>query len=372
MSSILIVGAGPAGLAIAGRLTHANIPFHIVEKAPMIGSSWHAHYDRLHLHTIKKHSHLPYLPFPENYPTYVSKQQLIDYYESYAIHFGIQPTFNYGVKNITKLGKQWMVRFENGDYQAYDTVILATGVNRVPHYPIWPKQKEFKGTLIHSKHYKNPTPFNGQKVLVIGMGNTGAEIALDLSEHHIDTTLSVRSTINIVPRDLFGRPTQETALLLRKLPNWLADGIGLFMRKLVIGDLRPYGLYLSKLPPNKQLRLTGKTPVIDLGTLAAIKRGKIKVKPNVQSFSKDGVVFEGHREVPFDVIILATGYHAKIEEFLPHLQPPFRPDGTPDWVIGKGKNAGLFLIGFNNYQPSGILGAVVDESKTILASIKKT
>ena len=372
MESILIIGTGPAGLAIAGRLTHANVAFQMVEKAPMIASSWHAHYDRLHLHTVKRHSHLPYLPFPDDYPTYVPRQLLINYYERYAAHFSIRPTFNCGVKEIMAHGRSWMVHFENGQHQIYDKVIIATGVNRVPHYPDWSKQGNFNGRIIHSRQYKNPKPFKGQKVLVVGMGNTGAEIALDLSEHHIDTTLYVRSPINIVPRDLFGRPTQETALLLRKFPNWFADNLGLLLRRLVVGNVAPYGLQLSKLPPNKQLRLTGKTPVIDLGTLAAIKAGQIKVISEIPDFTTDRMMNKDNGEKPFDAIILATGYRPKIKAILPHLGPPFRPDGTPDWVVGKKENLGLFLIGFNNYQPSGILGAVVEESKTILEALKKS
>jgi cation diffusion facilitator CzcD-associated flavoprotein CzcO len=138
------------------------------------------------------------------------RQKLIDYFENYATHFNIHPQFETEVRLIRKNSHHlWEVTTNNTVLQARN-VILATGVNRIPNLPRWEGIDQFAGTIKHSVEYKNPNPYRGSRVLVIGMGNTGAEIALDLSEAGIPVWLSVRGEVNIVPRDLNGRPVQVT------------------------------------------------------------------------------------------------------------------------------------------------------------------
>ena len=121
---------------------------------------------------------------------------------------------------------QWLTTTSTGLEILSDHVVIATGLNQVPHQPAYPGMEAFTGRLVHSKEYRNPDPFAGEEVLVVGMGNTGAEIALDLSENGVDTTISVRGPVNIVPRDVLGRPTQLTARMLARLPTGLADWLG--------------------------------------------------------------------------------------------------------------------------------------------------
>ncbi len=183
----LIIGAGPAGLAVAGRLRQAGLEFIVIEKSQRVGDAWHRHYDRLHLHTVKQLSHLPGLEFPEDYPRYVPKRELADYYADYARSFSIEPLFGEEAATLSRSDGRWLTTTSTGLEILSDNVVIATGLNQVPHQPTYPGMEAFMGRLVHSKEYRNPDPFSGEEVLVVGMGNTGAEIALDLSEAGVDT-----------------------------------------------------------------------------------------------------------------------------------------------------------------------------------------
>jgi len=363
--AILIVGAGPGGLALAGRLKHLGIEFTVIEKTDKIASTWHNHYDRLYLHTIKEYSHLPHIDFPEDYPRYVSKYQLVEYYESYVEKMNIDIQFNTSLERIEKSNRGWSVICDKDRTYNAENVILATGVNRVPFFPNWQGQSIYEGELYHSDNFDNGKKYQDKKVLVIGMGNSGAEIALDLAEYKAKSYISIRNPINIVPRDFAGNPTQLTAIKLSKLPNWLSDWIGNVLQRLTIGDLSKYGIRTPKTPPAKQLREEGKTPVIDLGTVGEIKKGNIIVKPDIDHFYDRGVVFKDGSKEDFDAVISATGFKASLEEFMPNIAEHLDEFGLPKQAIGENEIDGLYFLGFDNYRPGGILGIVYEDSENI-------
>ncbi|MEM6318262.1 MAG: NAD(P)/FAD-dependent oxidoreductase [Bacteroidota bacterium] len=362
---ILIIGAGPAGLGIAGQLRKAGLDFEVLEQSDKVGVSWHNHYDRLHLHTVKQLSHLPHLPFPEDYPLYVPRAQVATYFENYAEHFNIQPHFNQTVVSVKKENGNWVTTTKEEATFHSEKVIVATGVNRVPNIPSWPGQKDFVGTILHAREYKNAQPFRNKKVLVVGMGNTGAELALDLSENDCETYLSVRGPVSIVPRDLNGRPVQLTSIQLAKIPFGIGDWLGNFIRGIYLGNLSKYGLQTPKLSPAKQLKVTGKTPVVDIGTVNQIKAGKIKVMPAIERFESNGVLFKNGKKVEIDAVILATGYRAKVEDFLEDAAGLINQDNLPKSAICQGQHKGLYFIGFDNYKLGGILGIIRTESEEI-------
>lgn len=366
----LIIGAGPAGLAIAARLRNAELDFTIWEASEQIAHSWTNHYERLHLHTVKEFSQLPFKTFPDNYPVFVSRNQLLAYCEDYARDFDITPVYG---KKLIKAGSKdgmWQVTEENGEVTQVKNLIIATGLNRVPKMPPWPGTDVFGGEIIHSRDYREAATFKGKKCLVIGMGNTGAEIALDLAENNIDTSISIRSSLNIVPREAFGRPTQETALRLRLLPLWAQDFLGNLMKRLTIGDLSRYGIETSNTSPLKQLRSTGKTPVIDLGTVKMIRKGKIKVEKDISEFTAKEVVFVDGHSTNFDAVICATGYKSGIAGLIPELKPYLDTYGNPKFPIGSGRWSGLYFLGFDNFRPGGILGIIHEDSELIADHIK--
>jgi cation diffusion facilitator CzcD-associated flavoprotein CzcO len=367
----LIIGAGPAGLATAGRMRHANVKFEIIEKSQNVGNAWRNHYDRLHLHTVKQWSHLPFVPFPDDYPTYVSRRQFVDYIDKYAAHFNINPQYGVEINSIKKEGNYWEAISNKQEKYLAENIIIATGLNSAPKMPAWKGQDLFKGKIIHSNIYKNAQLFIGQKILVVGIGNTGAEIALDLSEHGVDVCVVSRSEITLVPRDLNGRPVQVTAKLLEKFPFGFGDWLGSQIRKFYFGDLSKYGLKISKEHPAKMLRETGKTPLIDIGTIAAIKSGKIKVVGDIDHFTETGVQFINNGHIDFDQVILATGYRARIEEFIERGGELLDTYGCPKSPIGEGFHKGLYFVGFDNYKLGGIVGTIYNDSERVVDAIKK-
>ncbi len=372
--NVVIIGAGPAGLAIAGRLRQAGIEFKILEKTANVGESWRNHYDRLHLHSVKRLSHLPHMPFPDDYPVYVPRAKFVEYLEDYARKFKIDAAFNTEVLRVRRASgnhKEWVVETNSGEVVA-DHVVVATGVNAVPVSPEWPGMQEFRGTIVHSRDYRNPAPFKSSKTLVIGMGNTGAELALDLAEHGVETYISVRSPVNIVPRDLNGRPVQETALILDKIPFGLGEWLGAKIQGIYFGDLSKYGLEKSTVRPAVQLMETGKTPVIDIGTVSAIKRGDITVVGDVQKFIEDGVVLSDGTELQVDQVVLATGYRSSVSSLVERMAEWLDDLGYPKGAVGQGYHDGIYFVGFNNYELGGILVTIFKDSEEVCTALQQS
>jgi cation diffusion facilitator CzcD-associated flavoprotein CzcO len=368
--STLIIGAGPAGLATAGRMRKMGLDFEMIEQTDKIAWSWTNHYDRLLLHTVKQFSHLPHMEFPADYPLYVPRLKLVEYYNNYAKHFDIQPHFNTSANSVKKSGNKWVVATSSGKSFEVDNVVIATGVNRVPQRPQWEGEATYKGQIVHSRNYKNVEPFRGKKVLVVGMGNTGAELALDLAENGIETYISVRSPITMVPRDVNGRPVQVTAKQLAKLPFGFGDWLGTQIRRLVIGDLTKYNIPMSDVHPAVQLRETGKTPVIDLGTVKYIKAGKIKAIGDISHFHENGVVETNGTSHDFDSVILATGYQPKLANFIENVDVLLDKYGCPKSPKAEGEHKGLYFVGFDNYKLGGLLGTIFTDSEVIANDIK--
>ena len=197
---------------------------------------WRNHYDRLHLHTVKQQSQLPGLPFAKELPRYVSRADFVAYLEAYAAHFSIVPRTGEAVRRVGAADGGFVVESARAVYRAR-AVVVATGYSRVPNPERLPEQERFRGPVVHSSSYRNAEGFAGQRVLVVGAGNTGAEIALDLANCGAKPTLTVRAPVNVVPRDLLGMPIQLTSIRMRKAPLKVADGIGRLASRLAVGNL---------------------------------------------------------------------------------------------------------------------------------------
>ena len=367
----LILGAGPAGLATAACLGRAGAAYLVAEAGARAGESWHNHYARLHLHTVRDNSYLPHLPFPADWPRYVPRALLAEYLEGYARTMGIAPRFGAAAVNVerTEDGNGWRTRLSDGATVVSRNVVVATGFNRVPVRPRWEGMEAFSGTVEHSRDYRSGVAHKGQDVLVVGMGNTGAEIALDLLEQGARSAIAIRGPVNIVPRDVLGRSTQQTARLLARLPDRVGDALGVLLRKLTVGDLRRWGIETPAEPPAAQLRLHGKTPVIDVGTLAEIKAGKIGIRPDLRRFDGDSVEFVDGRRERFDHVVLATGYRPGIVDFLPAAAPVLDVRGGPREHSPGGELRGLHFVGYDGYSVGGLLAAIRRDAQVVAATI---
>jgi indole-3-pyruvate monooxygenase len=364
----LIIGAGPAGLAVAACLKKRGASFVILERAAEVGSSWRRHYDRLHLHTVKNQSALPYLNFPTQTPRYPSRDETISYLERYANHFGLIPEFGEEVDRVTASDQGWITTTKDRAYRSKQ-VIVATGYNAIPHVPTWPGQQGFRGCIVHSSEYRNGTPFCGQSVLVIGFGNSGGEIAMDLHEHGAQVTMSVRGTVNVVPREILHLSIVSVSIALSRLPARVADALAAPLLRLTIGDLSKLGFRQAASGPITQIKTRSRVPLIDIGTVGLIRAGQIEIRSGVRSMSETHVTFEDGSLSRFDAIVLATGFRPGVERFL---QPPNNVfvEGRALGKIRVMGTGGLYFCGFS-VSPTGMLRDIAMEARWIAEHITR-
>jgi putative flavoprotein involved in K+ transport len=192
-------------------------------------------------------------------------------------------------------------------------VVIATSQYRIPILPKWPGHESYRGDLVHSIQYTNASAFTGERVLVVGAGNSGTEIATDLVENGASyVALSIRTPPPIVPRDPFGLAVQRTGILLSFLPATIADDLARLTSRLVLGDLTPHGLPSAAWMPYSARRI----PVIDVGFVSGLKRGLVHIRPALIRLTSEGAVFQGGSAESFDVIIAATGFSTELDELL--------------------------------------------------------
>lgn len=363
----LIIGASAAGLACAACLQKRGMEYLILEKQAAVASAWRQHYDRLHLHTNKGLSNLPYFPFDAALPRYPARADLVSYLEQYAQHFNIQPIFNAEVLSAKKEGESWVVQTNNETYQTQN-LIIATGLTHTPKPARFEGMEGFPGEILHSSQYKNGAKFKGKSVLVVGFGNSACEQAIDLHEHGAFPAMSVRSEVNVLPRDILGVSILQLGLFMNNFPPQVGDTINAPLIRLLVGDLNKLGLKKSPDGPMTQIRKTGRIPLLDIGTIALIREGKIRVFDDIERMEGSKVFFKNGKAEDFDAIVLATGYEHKLEKMLEldetrlaDLKKPMKQRST------QGKD-GLYFCGFY-VSPTGMLREMGIEARLIAEAI---
>ncbi|KAG9136111.1 hypothetical protein Leryth_003735 [Lithospermum erythrorhizon] len=363
----VIVGAGPSGLVVGAGLKQQGVPFVILERSNCIASLWqNKTYDRLKLHLPRKFCQLPYFPFPENFPEYPTKCQFVEYLESYAKKFDIGPMFNESVQ-FAKFDEKcglWRVRSvrsTDGSVVEYISrwIVVATGENAEKVVPEFEGAQNFEGGVIHACDYKSGSVYQGKKVLVVGCGNSGMEISLDLCHHNAYPSMVVRSSVHVLPREILGKSTFHLGVSMMKwMPQWLVDKMLLIATRLTLGNLEKHGIKRPSVGPLKLKDIAGKTPVLDIGTLQKIKSGDIKVVPGIKNFLPGGVELVNGQVLEIDSVVLATGYHSNVPSWLKETRF-FSRKGLPRTPFPNGWKGedGLYSVGFTK---RGISGASLD------------
>ncbi|KAD0176505.1 hypothetical protein E3N88_44685 [Mikania micrantha] len=363
-TTVIIVGAGPSGLATAGCLHQLSIPYIILEREDCIASLFNKKsYDRLHLHLFKQFCQLPHLPFPASFPTYVPLTEFLNYLNEYARRFNVNPRFCNvvtGAKYDDGVEK-WRVvaEVDDGGRRWYEGrfLVVATGETSDVFVPEVDGLSEFKGEVIHSTEYKTGKDYEGKKVLVVGAGNSGMEIAYDLSNYGAKTSIVIRSPVHIVSR----WSINLALMLLKIMPGHLVDSLLVLVNQATHGDLTRYGIQRPKDGPFLGKVKNGKYPIVDIGTLKKIKHGEIQVLPALKSIKSGGdeVVFENGRCYQFDVILFATGFKRSTHLWLQGGDCLLNEDGLPKQMYPnhwKGEN-GLYCVGLSR---RGLYGAAMD------------
>ncbi|PKA59048.1 Indole-3-pyruvate monooxygenase YUCCA2 [Apostasia shenzhenica] len=361
----IIVGGGPSGLAAAACLKAKGVPSLVLERAHCIASLWQLKsYDRLRLHLPKSFCELPLKPFPASFPAYPTKQQFVAYLEAYAAEFGIRPAFGEAVVAAEYDGGFgfWRVRTEKEYVCRW--LVVATGENAEEVVPEIAGMSDFRGdAIVHTSRYRSGEAFMGKSVLVVGCGNSGMEVCLDLSNHGARPAIVVRDTVHVLPREMLGRSTFGLSMwLLRWLPVQMVDRLLLFVAGIILGDTAPLGLRRPKLGPLELKSISGKTPVLDVGTFSKIKSGDIKVFPAIKCFTAKKVEFVDGRSSEFDAVVLATGYRSNVPSWLKERDFFSEKDGLPRRPFPNGWKGerGLYAVGFTK---RGLLGASIDAMK---------
>lgn len=348
---IVIVGGGSSGLSMAGALQQHGLPAVILDAGSRTGDVWRNRYDRLHLHTIRSLSHCTHGEIPDSYPRYIGKETFADYLRDYARQKQLDIRYNTGVTRISKSDNTYLIETENGDTFHAEHCIIATGVNREPFIPEWKNREDFQGTITHAIHHKTGKDYAGQRVLVVGIGNTGAEICVDCVEN--GATLvhnSIRTFPTIVPRNPLGIPLHTWAIALFKFPEDFKDKLLSLITRVQLGDLTQYGLKTPQWTIFKDRRI----PMIDVGYANQLKRGNINVQPDIECFTSKGVQFVDGTKVEYDTVIAATGYRTGLEKIL---DIPGVLDETGKVIAENGANAphkNLWFIGLGP-APVGVL-----------------
>ncbi|KAG9154500.1 hypothetical protein Leryth_026281 [Lithospermum erythrorhizon] len=375
----VIVGAGPSGLAVGAGLKEHGTPFVILERADCIASLWQKRtYDRLKLHLPKQFCQLPRFPFPEDYPEYPNKKEFVEYLESYAKHFDINPHYNECVQSAKydKATSLWRVKTISASGSIRSEVeyicqwlVVATGENAERVMPEIDGLDDFKGEVIHACDYKSGQEYKGNKVLVVGCGNSGMEVSLDLCNHHAKPSMVARSSVHVLPREIFGKSTFELAVaLMTWMPLWLVDKILLICAWFILGNTNNYGLKRPTEGPLQLKNTKGKTPVLDIGALARVRSGDIKVIPGIKKFTKNMVELVNGVCLDIDAVVLATGYRSNVPYWLKENEM-FCDDGFPKTPFPHGwkGQSGLYAVGFTR---RGLAGASLD-AMNIAQDIKR-
>ena len=376
---VCIVGAGSSGLTACQVLGARGVPFDCFEKGSMIGGNWRyendngtsSAYRSLHINSARKLMSYKAFPMPEDYPDYPSHWQVAKYFDDYAERFGLKEriTFNTEVVAAEPTGEGWEVAIEDADgerrTEAYRAVVVANGHHWKPRWPEPPFSgaDAYEGEQMHVHHYREPNVLEGKRVLVLGIGNSAVDVAVESSRIAEKTFLAMRRGAYVLPKFLGGKPIDESAPPISTyLPMSVRRVFMNRLLKMTVGEMTDYGL------PKPDHKLLEAHPTVSSELLPRIGHGDITVKPNIERFSGARTVrFDDGSEEEIDLVIYCTGY--KIEfPFLDESIFAARDNRMPLYKRAVSvENPGLYFIGF--IQPLGPIMPIAEAQSEWIADL---
>lgn len=359
----VVIGGGPAGLAVSREMQRYRVEHVVLERGPSVGTSWVNSYDSLRLHTGKHLSSLPGLRFPRQTPLFPAKCDFVSYLGSYARHFRLPVRFGVDVSGISP-GKRWTITTNSGVYHS-TILVFATGLMSNPVLPGIPDLPLFEGRVLHSVEYRRPDEFAGKRVVILGVGNSGGEIGTELANSGARVTMAVRSGANVVPLTLFGLPIQYLSMFLQKLPRPAQERIVLQVRKAVI---RKRGAPVLPVPDKSPL---DSIPLIGFHLVDAIRDGRIAVRPGIERFIRQGVKFTDGTEEPFDAAIFATGFRPALQPLVEHVRVDANGFALRSDRVISADHRTLFFVG-HNYDATGGLNNINRDAPLVAAAVARS
>jgi hypothetical protein len=328
-----IVGAGPAGLAAARAFRNLGLEIDVFERHDAIGGIWDRSnpgtpmYESAHFISSRDMSAYHGYKMPSDYPDYPNQRQILAYLRGFAETYGLDRhvRLNTSVDHAAFDGQSWQVRTSDGETRAYRTLTCANGTQWFPAMPTYPGADTFTGSIIHSNKYSEGAQLSGKRVLVVGAGNSGVDIACDAARFAAEAVISVRRGYHLIPKHILGKPADEFAATGPHLPMKWGQRIFPPLLKLVMGDPTKHGW------PKPDHKMFETHPIVNDQILHYLRHGDLSVRGDIQRFDGADVVFSDGRRDTFDLVIMATGYHTKV---------PYLDEGTFRW---KGGRPNLYL-----------------------------
>jgi dimethylaniline monooxygenase (N-oxide forming) len=345
-----VVGAGSSGIAAVKALKDRGVEFDCFEKSDRIGGNWvygnrngmSSAYRSLHINSSRDRTQFADFPMPQSLPDFPHHTQVRAYFDDYVDHFGLREliTFETAVEHAAPDGDGWRVRLDSGEERRYDALLVANGHHWDARWPEPPFEgsDRFAGRQMHGHDYKDPGLFLDERVVVLGMGNSAMDIAVDASHSAAATYLAARRGAWIIPKYVFGRPLDQYPAALR-VPWAVRQRLAESMLRVAVGAPERYGL------PKPDHRFLDAHPTISDEILSRISHGAVVPKPNIARLTERTVVFADGSEVEADIVVYCTGYKVTFPFFdpgliaapdndLPLFRRVFHPDVRNVFFIG--------------------------------------
>jgi dimethylaniline monooxygenase (N-oxide forming) len=319
-----VIGAGSSGIAAAKALHQRGIPFDCFEKSDRVGGNWvfknangmSSAYRSLHINTSRERMAYSDFPMPESYPRFPHHTHIAAYFDAYVDHFGLRSkiTFRTAVEHAAREGGGWRVRLDTGEERRYDALLVANGHHWDPRWPepAFPGTDEFAGVQMHSHRYtgEDGAFFRDKRVVVLGMGNSAMDIAVEASFSAARVFLAARRGAYVLPKYVFGRPLDQIATT-PKVPFKLRQKVAAGLLRASVGDMERYGL------PKPDHAILEAHPTVSDDVLSRIAHGEITPKPNIARLTERTVAFADGSEEQADIVVYCTGYRVSFPFFDP-------------------------------------------------------